>query len=29
MTIDNFAILITPCIFRKETNDPFKDLMDI
>jgi len=29
MNSDNFAILITPCIFRCPVDDPFKDLMDI
>ena len=28
MTKDNFAILITPCIFRDKKNDPFKELSD-
>ena len=28
MTKDNFAILITPCIFRHVKNDPFKELSD-
>ena len=29
MTHDNFAILITPCIFRNKIDDPFKDIVDI
>ena len=29
MNSDNFAILITPCIFRCPVDDPFKELMDI
>ena len=29
MTHDNFAILITPCIFRSKIDDPYKDMIDI
>ena len=28
MTTDNLAILITPCIFKPEKDDIFKELID-
>ena len=28
MTVDNLAILITPCIFRPLTDDVFKELLE-
>ena len=28
MTSDNFAILITPCIFKSIVDDPWKELND-
>lgn len=28
MSMDNFAILLAPCIFRSNHNDPLKELLD-